>query len=229
VATSGTYSVDFNIVDIIGEAWERVGGNVTTGNEYLSARRSIDLLFRDMENRGAALFRIEQYSQAVTSGTQSYYLPVEVLDIANALVRITSGSTNTDIELTPFSRGDYLAQPSKTTTGRPASYYVDKQRAGNAKVYLWPTGQTGETATLLYWAVIRHQDAGALSNTLDVRSNYVPALVSGLAYFLGMKRAEFPLERLAALKAQYEQDYKLAFDSDRQWTRTRIVPDLRHG
>ena len=48
MATSGTYSVDFNIVDIIGEAWERVGGNVTTGNEYLSARRSIDLLFRDL-------------------------------------------------------------------------------------------------------------------------------------------------------------------------------------
>ena len=90
--TSGTYNFQLNIIDIIGEAWERVGGNVTTSNEYISARRSIDLLFRDMENRGSALFLINEYSQAVVAGTTSYYLEPETLDIASALVRTSSGS-----------------------------------------------------------------------------------------------------------------------------------------
>ena len=225
--TSGTYNFQLNIIDIIGEAWERVGGNVTTGNEYISARRSIDLLFRDMENRGSALFLINEYSQAVVAGTTSYYLEPEILDIASALVRTSSGGVNTDTGLTPLSRGDYLAQPNKATTGRLLNYYVDKQRAGEALINVWPVGDSTESATLKYWGVTRHQDAGAFSNAPDLRSNYLPALVSGLAYFLAMKRPEVAVERLALMKAQYEQDYKLAFESDRQWVRTRIVPDLR--
>ena len=224
MATSGSYDIGLDAIDIIDEAYERVGGQVSTGNEYTSARRSLDLLFRDFENRGTPLYRIEEFTTTVVDGTQNYTLDSAILDIVNLVVQFTDGGTTTEIVALPIARGEYVNLPDKAFAGRPAHYYVDKQQLTTSKLYVWPTGDTNKTETLRYWAIIRHEKVGALTNTLSVRDSFLPALISGLSYFLSLKRPELDNEYRTLLKVQYEQDMSLAFEADRQLVPTRIVP-----
>jgi len=56
-----------------------------------------------------------------------------------------------------------------------------------------------------------------------------PALVAGLAYYLGLNRGmQFPMDRLAMLKAEYEDQLQHATDEDRERAPLRIVPRYRY-
>ena len=46
-------------------------------------------------------------------------------------------------------------------------------------------------------------------------------MVSGLAYYIAMKKNP---EKVALLKQQYEQDFKLAADEDRNRASLKLVP-----
>jgi hypothetical protein len=46
-------------------------------------------------------------------------------------------------------------------------------------------------------------------------------MVSGLAYYMAMKKNP---ERVGLLKQQYEQDFKLAADEDRNRASLKLVP-----
>ena len=52
--TSGTVTFDktFAIDEIIAEAYERIGSQVTSGYQLKSARRSLNILFQEWGNRG---------------------------------------------------------------------------------------------------------------------------------------------------------------------------------
>lgn len=228
MATSGVFTFDLDMLEIIEEAMERIGGSISTGDQFLSARRSIDLLFRDMENQGAALWRIEDLTQAVTAGTITYTLPDKVIDIVDAVLQSTVNSVVTDYRMTPFSRSEYVSLPDKSSAGLPTKYWLEKGKAGAAVLHIWPDGTVGGTETVKFWAVVRHQDAGILANDLDLKYSFVPGLTSGLAYQLGLKKSnpELSTERLQMLKSDYTQSMRWALRSDRERARTRIVPDL---
>ena len=49
-------------------------------------------------------------------------------------------------------------------------------------------------------------------------------MVAGLAYYLSMKLPNVPAERIAALKADYEQQFQLAAEEDREKAPVRFVP-----
>jgi len=55
MATSGTYNFNLDIDEIIQEATEMIGGEETLGHEPASARRSINLMLNDWQNRGILL------------------------------------------------------------------------------------------------------------------------------------------------------------------------------
>jgi hypothetical protein len=68
------------------------------------------------------------------------------------------------------------------------------------------------------------QDAGNGSNIEDIPFRLVTAMVAGLAYNLSMKLQGVDPMRIAALKAEYEQQYQLAADEDREKASIRFVP-----
>ena len=56
MATSGTYNFSLDIDEVIQEATEMIGGEQTLGHEPQSARRSINLMLNDWQNRGVLLW-----------------------------------------------------------------------------------------------------------------------------------------------------------------------------
>ncbi len=63
MATSGTTSFNLDIDDIIQEAYERCGMRTNSGYELKSARRSLNILFEEWENRGIHLWKVELKEQ----------------------------------------------------------------------------------------------------------------------------------------------------------------------
>jgi hypothetical protein len=92
-------------------------------------------------------------------------------------------------------------------------------------INVWPTPNSpGNQYTFVYWRLRRMQNAGTGINDQDIPFRLVPAMVAGLAYYLSMKLSDVDPNRAAALKADYEQQFDLAAQEDREKAPLRIVP-----
>jgi hypothetical protein len=90
-------------------------------------------------------------------------------------------------------------------------------------VTVWPVPDNSTTYTLVYWRLRRTQDAGQGVDVADVPFRFIPCMVAGLSYYMGMKIPE-AYDRLPVLKAQYEEAWQLASDEDREKAAIRFVP-----
>ena len=94
-------------------------------------------------------------------------------------------------------------------------------------VTVWPAPDQGTISnpyyTLVYWRLRRMQDAGNGVNVEDIPYRFQEAMIAGLAYKLSMK-VDGGLERMAMLKAQYDEAWDLASSEDREKAPIRFVP-----
>ena len=221
--SSNSYDfVDSEQIDIITEAFERVGRNPSTlsSQDIDSARRSINYLFSDWSNDGPNLWEIDLVALPLVAGQQSYTLDEETVYIVQAATRTTSGGINTDLMIQPISRAEYLALPNKAqTNARPTQFYF--QRTSTPSLYVWPVPQDN-TVTLLYYRMKIQQDAGAFTNSLDAPNRWMEAIASGLAAKLAVK---FAPDRLSYLQGLADQAYVRAKAEDRERVPLRITID----
>ena len=219
MATSGTKTFSLNIADTIEEAFELAGLELRTGYDAETARRSLNIMFADWSNRGVNLWTIDQVSLTLTAGTNQYTLNAYDVDIVSAVVRQTISGTTTDLQLNRVGRTEFLNIPDKTSTGRPTQYFLD--RATTPVLNIWPTPDTVATYTLITNRVTRMDDVTASNQDPDVPSRFMPCMVSGLAYYLAMKKNP---DKAPMLKQQYEQDFKFAADEDGTKVSLHLVP-----
>lgn len=222
MATSGTTDFRLPLDELLEQATLRVGGEPTLGTEARVSRRALDLLFTDLQNRGILLHTLEQVAVTLTTEIATISCSADTLDVLDAVVR----RNGTDLMMRRIGYGEYLDIPRKDTPGRPTHFFVNRQR-DNPSIYLWPTPENS-TDVMIFWKVRFVQDAGKLSNDPDMPRRFWPALVAGLAYYLALNRGmQFPLDRLAALKAEFEDQLGHATDEDRERATLRIVPRYR--
>ncbi len=115
MATSGTYNFNLDIDEVIQEATEMIGGEETLGHTPASARRSINLMLTDWQNRGICLWSINTTVVTVTDTVASVSLSDSTID-ALAITYSTSVS-GTDIALERISREEYHNVPNKNQSG----------------------------------------------------------------------------------------------------------------
>ena len=65
MATSGTTAFDMDFTEIAEEAWERTGLEMRTGYDLRTARRSMNLMCIEWQNRGLNLWTIDQKTKAL--------------------------------------------------------------------------------------------------------------------------------------------------------------------
>ena len=220
MATSGTKTFQLTIADTIEEAYELAGLELRTGYDAEAARRSLNIMFADWANRGVNLWTIEQVTTSLTAGTNSYTLNSYDIDIVSAVIRQVDNSTTTDLQLTRIGRTEYLNIPDKSSTGRPTQFFLDRQTTPVVK--LWPTPDSVATYSLIANTIQRIDDVTASAQDPEVPSRFIPCMASGLAYYIALKKNP---ERVGLLKQQYEQDFKLAADEDRNRASLHLVPN----
>jgi len=90
-------------------------------------------------------------------------------------------------------------------------------------VNVWPAPEQSNNYTFVYYRLRRIQDAGNGVNVPDIPFRFIPAMVAGLAYYLSSKLPGAE-QRIEMLKADYEQQFQLAADEDREKASIRFVP-----
>jgi hypothetical protein len=222
MATSGTYSFSMDIDEVIQEAMEMIGGEATLGEEPRSARRSINLLLQDWQNRGIQLWTIGTTAVTVTTSVTSYTLGAENIDVLEAVVN----RSGTDIQLERISMEEYMKVPRKGQTGRPTQFAVRRGR-DTATVYLWPIPENS-TDTIKFEVVRYIQDVSRSSQTADVSRRFLPCLTAGTAYFMSMKRPGVDAGRIQMLKQEYEERLLRAQEEDKERASIYMRPRLRY-
>jgi hypothetical protein len=91
-------------------------------------------------------------------------------------------------------------------------------------INIWPTGVPGQQFTIVYWRMRRLQDAGTGVTTQDIPFRWIPCMAAGLAFYMSQKIVGMDLSRVPFLKAEYEEQFKLAADEDREKAPIRFVP-----
>jgi|TARA_R100001129_G_scaffold52808_1_gene36339 hypothetical protein len=217
MATSGSTNFELDVADYIEEAFERCGMESRTGYDLKTAKRSLNLVLADWANRGLNRWTIAQTTTSISSGTASYSLGADTIDVLGVIIRTGSGTTQSDQVLTRLSRDAYLTIPNKNTQAKPSQFYIDRQITPEIK--LWPTPD--DSYSIVYDRLTRMDDADTFINTMEVPFRFYPCLSAGLAYYLALKKAP---ERVALLKTVYEEEFKRAADEDRDRASLKLTP-----
>ena len=231
MATSGTYTFNLDTGEIIQEAYERCGIETKSGYDLKTARRSLNLLLTKWVNDGVNLFTLDLETTDMTQDQGHItFNSTSHLDVLDAAIRDNSNTSDTsDIILERISMDEYLAIPSKLNTGKPVQYAVERNSqftsstSATHKVYLWPIpDQT--YYQFLSWSIKYPQDVSATyTQNPDIPRRYLPALISGLAVELAIKKAP---DRLAVLKPLYDQDWEKAREEDRERVSFHVQPQV---
>ena len=225
MATSASFSFNLDLGEAIEEAFERAGLELRSGYDYKTARRSIDLLMLEWQNRGLNLWTVSFGTQALTQGTNSYTLNGKIFDIVEAFLRTDSGDTQSqfDQSMSRISISQYSHLSNKLTQAKPLEYYIQRTPDG-ITVNLWPTPDGQETYKFGYYYMERIEDAGKpASNNMDIPARYLPCFVAGLAYNLSIKYPE-AADRAGLLKGEYQEQWDLASDAAREKASLFISP-----
>jgi hypothetical protein len=223
MATSGTTAFNMDFTEIAEEAWERAGREMRSGYDLRTARRSMNLMTIEWQNRGLNLWTIDEGTVSLTSGTAQYTLPTDTVDLLEQVIRTGSGSTQQDLTINRISVSTYASIPNKTTTGRPIQFWIERL-VDAPRINVWPVPDSNDY-TFKYWRMRRIEDAGAGVQTADMPFRFLPCLVAGLAYHIAMKVPELA-DRIPMLKATYEEEFDRAASEDRVKTNARFVPRI---
>jgi hypothetical protein len=210
--------------ELFEEAYERAGLEMRSGYDLKTARRSLNIMTLEWQNRGLNLFTIEAGTLPLVAGTATYTLPSDTIDLIEHQLRTGSGTSQLDAYIERMSVSTYAQQGNKNTQGRPSQVYVQRN-ATDVKVTLWPVPDSATTYELFYYRLkgIDGLSSGVGGATTSIPPRFVPALVSGLAYYIAMKKPEVA-ERVVPLKQEYEEQFRMAADQDQDRSTLKIVP-----
>jgi hypothetical protein len=225
MATSGTTSFTLDMGDIVEEAFERAGLELRSGYDLKTARRSLNLMLLEWQNRGLNLWTVQSAELPLVAGIGQYTLTGDKLDIVEMALRTDAGdaSKQSDLNMNRISVSSYARQTDKLTEGRPIQYYVERTPAG-ITLNLWPVPDSRKSYTLSYYYMGRIEDTGsAASFNIDIPDRFLPCLVAGLAFHIASKRPE-AMQMVAPLKQMYEEQWSIAADAFREKASLFVSP-----
>lgn len=151
MSTSGTSVFNLDLNNIVEEAFERCGLESRTGYDLKTARRSMNLMAIEWANRGINLWTVDQQTIVMNTGQPIYPLPVDTIDILDAVIRKNSGSqyNQVDINVSRIAEPTYLAIPNKLTTGQPIQMYINRQTGMENATSITLNGNINATDTTI--------------------------------------------------------------------------------
>jgi hypothetical protein len=205
-----------DMAELFEEAFERAGSEMKSGYDLRTARRSLNLLTLEWQNRGLNLFTVEAGTLALVAGTATYTMPDDTIDLLEHSVRTGTGTSQRDTTLERVSVSTYARQSSKNMMARPSQVFLQRL-ATSVTVTVWPIPDAAEPYTLSYFRLkgIDGAASGIGGETTAVPPRFVPALVAGLAYMIAVKKPE-GAPRAVLLKQAYEEQFTLAAGEDRE-------------
>jgi hypothetical protein len=227
MATSGSKDFQLDVGEYIEEAFERCGLELRTGYDLQSARRSLNLMLAEWANRGLNQWTVAQKTIDMVKDTTEYTIDstnaTATIDVLDVFIRETITNQVTDVPLSRLSRAEYAHISTKSTTGKPNQFFINKKLSPTVTV--WPAPDKNSTYVLHLNVLSRMEDADEGTNDVQVPFRFYPCLSAGLAYYIALKRAP---EKVQLLKSLYEEEFSRAMSQDEERASFRVAPDLRN-
>jgi|TARA_R110000751_G_scaffold6458_3_gene27496 hypothetical protein len=218
MATSGTRAFSLDVATAIEEAYELAGLEARTSYDAVTARRSMNIMFADWSNRGIQMWEVTKIELSLIEGTNEYTINSFDIDVLDAYVERTVGGVVTDYPLDRIDRNEYISIPNKATQSRATEFWLERQKS--PVIHLYPTPENS-TDKLIYYVWRTIEDAAASVNSVDIPTRFMPCLVSGLAYYLCIKKN---VQKLPVIQDLYERDLANALRYDEDRSNIRLVP-----
>lgn len=214
---SQSNQTDINLSRISEPTYMTIPNKNTTG-------RPVQMWF-NRQSGGVATIPQSNLTVDITSTTQT------TIDLQNVSNLPTQGFVNILGETIGYQNivGNQIVNAWRGQNGTAANSFVpagtDVYVNNLPCINVWPTpNPPGDQYTLVYYRMRRIQDAGNGIRTQDIPFRFIPCMVAGLSYYLGAKIPSVDPGRIQMLKAEYEQQFQLAADEDRETAAVRFVP-----
>ena len=211
-----TNQIDINISRISESTYLTIPNKNATG-------RPIQVWFNRQSGNTAATPQTT-LAEAITAADQT------TITLTNASTLPTQGFINIGSETIGYQNivGNQIVNAWRGQNGTTAITHLNGADVYNNNlpcINVWPTpNPPGSQYTFVYYRMRRIHDAGSGVRTQDIPLRFVNCMAAGLAYHLSMKMPGVPDNRIVMLKADYEEQWKLASDEDRETAALRVVP-----
>ena len=235
VQGQNTYALPDDTIDLL-EHVIRTGANVAATQADLTITRISVSTYATIPNKISQARPIQVWIQRFNGQTSPTGLTLDG-SITSTDTQITLSSVvglpaagfvkiGTEIINYSYISGNVLyncfrAQQNTTAAAHSSGDAVYWQQV--PAITVWPTPDNAQQYTFVYWRLRRTQDAGGGVNIMDVPFRFIPCMAAGLAYYIAGKTPQ-GTERLAMLKAQYDEAWELAAYEDHEKAALRLVP-----
>ena len=144
MTTTGSTLFNMDFTEIAEEAWERAGREMRSGYDLRTARRSMNLMTIEWQNKGINMWTMEQGVINLTPGLSTYALPTDTIDLLEHVIRTgqNTSSTQADLTITRISVSTYATIPNKLQQARPIQVWIQRL-----------SGQVNPTSSVLASAI----------------------------------------------------------------------------
>ena len=144
MTTTGSTLFNMDFTEIDEEAWERAGREMRSGYDLRTARRSMNLMTVEWQNKGINMWTMEQGIINLTPGLATYALPTDTIDLLEHVIRTGSNtaSTQADLTISRISVSTYATIPNKLSQARPIQVWIQRL-----------SGETNPTTAVLVGAI----------------------------------------------------------------------------
>lgn len=235
VQGQNTYALPDDTIDLL-EHVIRTGANVAATQADLTITRISVSTYATIPNKISQARPIQVWIQRFNGQTSPTGLTLDgaitstdtQITLSSVVGLPAAGFVKIGTEIINYSYIDgnvlyncFRAQQNTTAAAHSSGDAVYWQQV--PAITVWPTPDNAQQYTFVYWRLRRTQDAGGGVNIMDVPFRFIPCMAAGLAYYIAGKTPQ-GTERLAMLKAQYDEAWELAAYEDHEKAALRLVP-----
>jgi len=183
MTTTGSTLFNMDFTEIAEEAWDRAGREMRSGYDLRTARRSMNLMTIEWQNKGINMWTMEQGIINLTPGLATYALPTDTIDLLEHVIRTgqNTSSTQADLTITRISVSTYATIPNKLSQARPIQVWIQRLSGQTNPTTAVLDGAITSTATTITLnTVVGLAGAGFIRlNTEDIYYTYITGNVLG--------------------------------------------------
>ena len=221
---SSSYTFTSTGQDIIRMALQLVGvleaGTQPDAGQMALGMDFLNIGIKDLQNDGIELEVTERVTTALVTGTQSYVLAADTLDVDTRGAYVTGNGVN--LPMIPMARAQFMELSLPMIQSQPTQFYVERgTSAQNVTVFLYPVPD-GNWTTFTVCRIRLLRDVTTVGDTLDFPAKYMKTL----AYMVG---ADFALhygkgEKHGMLRGLLGSTKERAIDDDQEKGPIKFVP-----
>ena len=134
------------------------------------------------------------------------------------------GNQPSDLPLTRFTVSEYAAIPNKLAQGRPS--IISIRRAIQPYFLLWQVPPRSPLYQVAYWRLKRIAPLPPGGTGIpEIPWRFINALTAGVAFYMALKSTDpKAMEKVQFLKTEYQEQFQLASDEDRDRASFNFVP-----